>query len=159
MTAAFSIGEVPDELRARIHQLIVKTSIGCWVWLGGRNLKGYGHIEYHGRRYLVHRLFYALNKGEPGDLIVRHSCDNPSCVNPDHLSLGTHADNIADMVSKGRHRWAGNKEYCVKCGHKRVDDYVEASGQRRCRPCQDKRDRVRLEKRKRDARLSAGASA
>lgn len=78
---------------------------GCWEWTGYRNKKNYGSTTiYRIKKTLkAHRLSWILAKGEIHDgLSVLHKCDNPSCVNPDHLFLGTHIDNMDDMCSKGR---------------------------------------------------------
>ena len=75
---------------------------GCWEWTGRKDGKRYGLIGWPPFRF-AHRYAYATFVGEiPDDLCVLHRCDNPPCVNPDHLFLGTREDNIADMLAKGR---------------------------------------------------------
>lgn len=84
---------------------------GCWEWMGYRNRTGYGGIgvplsgrnSYFVQRY-AHRVSWELYRGPiPDKICVCHRCDNPSCVNPDHLFLGSRKDNTQDMVKKGRH--------------------------------------------------------
>lgn len=78
----------------------------CWEWQGGRKDTGYGMFHpYPGstRTAMVHRLSWELHYGPiPLGLLVCHSCDNPPCLNPNHLFLGTVRDNVRDMISKGR---------------------------------------------------------
>ncbi len=77
---------------------------GCRLWLGPFNRDGYGRI-FDGETTTAHRVAYKLAHGEiPAGLMVLHSCDNPPCINADHLRLGTALDNVADMVTRGRQR-------------------------------------------------------
>ena len=74
----------------------------CWEWLGSINEDGYGSFKYTGG-CLAHRCAWVLSNGDiPQKMEVCHRCDNPSCCNPNHLFLGTHTDNMKDMISKGR---------------------------------------------------------
>ena len=76
---------------------------GCWLWLGGKDRDGYGLLEVDGKGFRAHRLAYEHWHESIGEgLYVLHKCDNPSCVNPNHLWTGTQADNMADMYAKGR---------------------------------------------------------
>ena len=75
---------------------------GCWIWLGASS-KGYGQVSKVGEMLYAHRVAFEAFVGPiPDGMDVLHTCDTPSCVNPDHLTVGSHADNMADMVAKGR---------------------------------------------------------
>ena len=85
--------------------LQVKKTDGCWLWTGTRHRQGYGLLTVGGRPLKAHRASFLLANGYlMTDMKVLHTCDNPPCVNPAHLRLGTQADNVADMVAKGRNR-------------------------------------------------------
>lgn len=91
-----------DDIGARFW-LKVKQTEGCWLWLGAKNPDGYGVFRIRNRGTSAHRIAYALKVGHiPPEVSVLHSCDNRSCVRPDHLFLGTQLDNINDMMKKGR---------------------------------------------------------
>ena len=84
----------------------------CWNWIGYKNKQGYGRVQINEVSYYAHRVIYSMvypnsiefrapkNSTESG--FILHTCDNPSCCNPKHLFVGTHADNMADKAAKGR---------------------------------------------------------
>lgn len=79
----------------------------CWEWKGPMRPKGYGSFTTglkYGLSSIASRVAWQLTNGDPGDLVVCHSCDNPACCNPSHMWLGTRADNNKDMDHKGRAR-------------------------------------------------------
>ena len=83
----------------------IPTSSGCLEWTAYKNPQGYGRCKtgLGGQMLYAHRLAYFLATGtDPGEMLVCHTCDNPSCVNPAHLFLGTYSDNLRDMLTKGR---------------------------------------------------------
>lgn len=88
---------------------IKKTETGCWEWQGPRHANGYGRACVNGRPNWAHRHAFALHNGYWPTKHVLHSCDNPPCINPDHLREGTPADNMRDRDSRGRAGW--QKDY------------------------------------------------
>ena len=95
---------VTEKDEARFWRHVEKTD-GCWIYHGsyGGSCGKYGRHWAQGKRHGAHRYAYILAYGEiPGDREVCHTCDNPKCVRPDHLWLGTHRENMRDMVRKGR---------------------------------------------------------
>lgn len=87
-------------------KFIVMPDYGCWNWIAGKTQDGYGRFRVGPKSVMMaHRYAWELQRGKvPEGMQVLHKCDNPSCVNPEHLFLGTQNDNIQDMVSKGRQR-------------------------------------------------------
>ncbi len=99
-------------LHERLINRVVFGSNDCWNWMGPVNKQGYGRITYEGRMQMVHRLSYIAFTGKPlaeWPTLILHSCDNPSCINPEHLSVGTHKDNYHDAASKNRRVYRGRK--------------------------------------------------
>jgi hypothetical protein len=100
---------------------------GCWEWQAGRQSKGYGTMGHDG---YAHRLAYSMIIGEiPDGLCVCHHCDNPNCVRPSHLWVGTKADNSRDMVAKGRqHTPSGTDNPNAKLTETDVLDILQSIG-------------------------------
>ena len=93
----------------------------CWEWAGARSTRGYGELSMPGRRPAkAHQMAWeAVNGPVPDGLWVLHHCDNPPCINPAHLYVGTHADNMRDMRERGRHWYRVNPDNVIRgerCG-------------------------------------------
>lgn len=101
-----NFGKRPPE--ERFHKSYVpEPNTGCWLWLYGGFKAGYGefHVNLERQNAYAHRYSYEIHKGEiPKGMVVRHQCDQPACVNPDHLILGTKKQNSEDMVRRRRSR-------------------------------------------------------
>lgn len=80
---------------------------GCWLWTGSVDKNGYGYFKVKNKTHKAHRISYSLFNGNFTDEWVLHRCDNPSCVNPQHLFLGTALTNNLDMIAKGRAYYPG----------------------------------------------------
>lgn len=124
---------------------IPEPNSGCWLWLGALNKQGYGGIKDGKTRILAHRFSYQYHKGLiPTGMCIRHTCDTPWCVNPDHLVEGTWAENNQDRARRGRGgtRWTGT----CKRGHDlEVHAYHRSDGTRYCATCQGDSPRPRKE--------------
>lgn len=117
---------------------------GCIEWTGERNAAGYGRFWSRGKRFFAHRFAWSFWNGSiPAGLFVCHRCDNPKCVNHEHLFVGTQTDNRRDCVAKGRAKngYTG-ATHCPR-GHSLGDAYLGMTSdgrlRRTCRPCQTAR--------------------
>jgi hypothetical protein len=111
-------------------------ALECWEWTGALTRGGYGQMSLNKRPVGAHRVAYAITYGEvPPRLCVMHSCDNPPCVNPAHLSLGTHRENILDARAKGRLFTAHGPRLICGCGALRDLSLATVS----CRNCHNTR--------------------
>lgn len=133
--------EAPD-FWARVDQSSGPTA--CWPWLGSRTTGGYGQVYMDKRVIKASRAAWVLARGPVRDgLHVLHYCDNPPCCNPNHLWLGTPADNAQDSVAKGRH-YQQKKRHCP-AGHPYAGTNlrIETNGYRRCRTCHARHEQKR----------------
>lgn len=121
-------------IKDRILEKTKKTK-SCWLWQGHKNTNGYGSIWHNKKTRLVHRLFWATFKGPiPEGTCLLHKCDNPPCINPKHLFLGTLSDNSKDRDQKKRGK-DSRKTHCVR-GHEFSTENTRLSGNRRkCIEC------------------------
>lgn len=99
---SFKKGDNSRPLAERFWEKVEKYE-KCWEWIGSKNNMGYGRINVDGKALLAHRVSYSINV-EPIESTIKvlHICDNPLCIRPDHLRLGTQKDNQQDMAKKGR---------------------------------------------------------
>lgn len=87
----------------------INENTGCWVWDKCSSESEYGRFHAYGKCFPAHRFSYELHVGKiPKGLVACHKCDNPPCVNPNHIFIGTHLDNTIDMHRKGRGRYGEN---------------------------------------------------
>jgi hypothetical protein len=112
-----------DTLPKRFMDKVNFTS-DCWLWIGVKNDGGYGQFSLNGKKIRSHRFVWEHFKGEiPKGMEVCHKCDVPNCVNPNHLFLGTHQDNMADKTAKGRNpHMSGEKNGSAKLSQSQVDE-------------------------------------
>lgn len=139
----------------------------CWNWNGWLDKNGYGNFRYGPAKIRSHRFSYMISKGAiPTNMLICHTCDNPSCVNPDHLYAGTPKQNTIDSVVRKRHVEA-RKTHC-KNGHafavgilyrnnfgKRVCGICNKNQKKKTYTTEARRDRYKLEKTKETAEQRA----
>lgn len=133
-------GKINWSFARRLNEKIFVDPISrCWVWVGATYSNGYGTMRYNKKQYVAHRLVYMKLVGAiPEGIEVAHTCHNRSCVNPEHLVLATHAQNMAMGVRRPEPR-----QIC-KRGHPLAEDnlLIGGDGRRRCRKCRRLRDRL-----------------
>lgn len=105
------------ELERFEAKYIPEPNTGCWLWTSTQQTFGYGAFRFRGGYQKAHRVAWILYRGViPDNLCVLHKCDTPTCVNPDHLFLGSRTDNNADCIRKGRN----NNQRKTHCAHGHV---------------------------------------
>ena len=131
---------VTPDFVARFKAKVVRDDCmidGCHIWTAYKATDGYGMIRNNGKMVIASRASYVIYNGEiPHGMQVCHRCDNPSCVNPAHLFLGSQSDNMKDAVAKGRQHYV-KKTHCPQ-GHEYAGDnlYVRPNkAGRMCRIC------------------------
>lgn len=127
-----------DKFWAKVSPIDMLCNDGCWEWLGGKTRGGYGSFASPEATCRAHRIAYELRKGPiPLGMYVCHRCDNPGCVNPAHLFVGTASDNTRDSMKKGRFHIpvSERKTHCIH-GHEFTPENVRIrDGKRKCRVC------------------------
>lgn len=144
----------PPHFEARI---LPEPNSGCWLWDGDLSNGGYGRFWINGKRYRAHRYALQCHLGRPipDGMNVCHRCDLPSCVNPEHLFIGTQSENMLDAVNKGRlrvPRFTGHaaralaQTHC-KHGHEWTaqNTHLRPDGRRECAACCLDRERARYQ--------------
>lgn len=132
----------------------VNKSGACWCWKGRVDKWGYGYFNIkYGKKWRmigVHRFSWLLHNG--GFLVrevnVLHRCDNPSCINPNHLFLGTHTDNMKDKSQKGRHHETKKTHCPQKHTYSKINTYCTKTNKRACRTCNNLRRRTKRQQQK-----------
>jgi hypothetical protein len=132
---AHAVASMPT-LEDRFWTRVDRNTGGCWAWLGPKNpTSGYGTVKASGKSTYAHRVAYTLTHGPiPDGLVIDHLCRNPVCVNPDHLEVVTHRENVLRGIGPAARN--ARKTHC-KHGHPfdEGNTYTDKRGQRHCRSC------------------------
>lgn len=115
MRASFGRGPAGETIAEKLQRRSINAG-SCRIWIGSPDKFGYRQIAVNRRMRRVHRVAWEVANGRPAPagLVIRHACDNPACINPDHLILGTQAENVADMISRHRFDRTGEKSNSAK---------------------------------------------
>lgn len=130
------LGRSDEDARAFFRaNVLMRGPDECWPWVGYRVKAGYGSLMVRGKAIRAHRFAWEVANASPipPGMFVCHRCDNPPCVNPKHLFLGTDADNVADRVAKGRSINGPMRR--TKCPNGHPYDATDSRGFRTCRAC------------------------
>lgn len=146
----FTSRNMPDDLARRNGLLKLVSNVevnerGCWVWQGFCCPEwGYGFTSYRNRSMRTHLVMWKILRGDiPKGMVIRHNCDNPPCINPDHLQIGTVRDNVHDRLKRGRD-YKSNRTHCPM-GHEYAGQHLQldSKGYRHCRTCSRIKQRIR----------------
>lgn len=126
-----------EDMTTRFWLRVQRSDNACWKWTGQKNAHGYGLLSKFGTLRLAHRISWELHHGQIlSNMNVLHHCDNPSCVNPNHLFLGTHSDNMRDAKVKGRTSNQNKSLTHCKKGHEFTpDNTYQYRNHRHCKAC------------------------
>ena len=142
--STFRDNEAIEYLEARITRI---PESGCWIWNMRSSVRDYGVAHYKGKSPLAHRLSWTAYFGAiPAGLMVLHKCDIPSCINPDHLYIGTQVENHTDMLARDRDSQS-KKTACPKGHEYTVENTYNSGGKRFCRACHLEHSRTYRNKR------------
>ncbi len=131
------LAQFPKSTEERFWSYVQKTE-DCWLWTANKTKFGYGKLKINKRTLVMHRYSYELHIGKiPEGLLVLHKCDVPACVNPDHLFVGTSADNVADRIRKGRSNNPGRNMHgelnpCSVLTNEKVIEIRRIASNRQC---------------------------